>query len=170
MAGDRFKSPVVTAMARRQLFDSNTHVTHVVSPIKAGQSILASPQKPVVASPTKYISIQPNEGVFLDSDVSRPRRTGSLSLFMRKFYNLAFVRLEHLCHGCNITEESFKRKIWTTFETAIREHTELFKGRHLDQNIMCSLYICWKKENHKKGVKDEKIFSKIIQQVLLCSI
>merc|ERR1719219_563116 len=164
MAGDRFKSPVVTAMARRQLFDSNTHVTHVVSPIKAGQSILASPQKPVVASPTKYISIQPNESVFLDSDVSRPRRTGSLSLFMRKFYNLAFVRLEHLCHGCNITEESFKRKIWTTFETAIRDHTDLFKGRHLDQNIMCSLYICWKKENHKKGVKDEKIFSKIIQQ------
>ena len=86
---------------------------------------------------------------------------------MRKFYNLAFVRLEHLCHGCNITEESFKRKIWTTFETAIREHTDLFKGRHLDQNIMCSLYICWKKENHKKGVKDEKIFSKIIQQVII---
>ena len=57
MAGDRFKSPVVTAMARRQLFDSSNHVTHVVSPIKAGQSILASPQKPVVASPTsKYIS------------------------------------------------------------------------------------------------------------------
>ena len=116
---------------------------------------------------SEYISIQPNEGVFLDSDVSRPRRTGSLSLFMRKFYNLAFVRLEHLCHGCNITEESFKRKIWTTFETAIREHTDLFKGRHLDQNIMCSLYICWKKENHKKGVKDEKIFSKIIQQVII---
>ena len=55
MAGDRFKSPIVTAMARRQLFDGPT-LTHVVSPIKAGQSILASPQKPVVQSPTsKYL-------------------------------------------------------------------------------------------------------------------
>ena len=54
MAGDRFKSPIVTALARRQLFDGPT-LTHVVSPIKAGQSILASPQKPVVQSPTsKY--------------------------------------------------------------------------------------------------------------------
>ena len=52
MAGDRFKSPIVTAMARRQLaFDGQT-VTQVVSPIKAGQSILTSPQKPVVQSPT----------------------------------------------------------------------------------------------------------------------
>ena len=52
MAGDRFKSPIVTAMARRQLaFDGST--TTVISPIKAGQSLLASPQKPVVQSPTR---------------------------------------------------------------------------------------------------------------------
>ena len=52
MAGDRFKSPVVTALARRQLaFDGSSGLT-VTSPIKAGQSILASPQKPVVQSPT----------------------------------------------------------------------------------------------------------------------
>ena len=56
MAGDRFKSPIVTAMARRQLFDGPT-LTHVVSPIKAGQSILASPQKPVVQSPTSKYKI-----------------------------------------------------------------------------------------------------------------
>ena len=56
MAGDRFKSPIVTAMARRQLFDGPT-LTHVVSPIKAGQSILASPQKPVVQSPTSKYQI-----------------------------------------------------------------------------------------------------------------
>ena len=53
MAGDRFKSPVVAAFAKRQLaFDGTSIVT---SPIKAGQSILASPQKPVVASPTSKL-------------------------------------------------------------------------------------------------------------------
>ena len=54
MAGDRFKSPVVTAMARRQLaFDGSTVIS---SPIRAGQSILASPSKPVVQSPTSKLN------------------------------------------------------------------------------------------------------------------
>ena len=48
MAGDRFKSPVITAVARRQLaFDESGAAT-----IRAGQSLLANPQKPVVQSPT----------------------------------------------------------------------------------------------------------------------
>ena len=51
MVGDRFKSPVVTAMARRQLAFDGSGNTVLTSPIKAGQSIL-SPQKPVVQSPT----------------------------------------------------------------------------------------------------------------------
>ena len=70
--------------------------------------------------------------------------------------------------GCPyVHEEMFKRKVWTTFERAFKDHTHLFKGRHLDQNIMCCIYIVWKKENHKRGTKDEKIFNKIIDQVLI---
>ena len=56
IAGDRFKSPIVTAMARRQLAFDGGQIVNVVSPIKAGQSILASPQKPVVQSPTSKCS------------------------------------------------------------------------------------------------------------------
>ncbi len=164
MAGDRFKSPIVTAVARRQLaFDGGP----ILSPIKAGQSLLNSPQKPVVQSPTARFHgiIQPSDNVTLESEANRPKRTGGMSLFFRKVYNLAFVRLEHLCHGCGISDEVFKRKIWTTFEKAVKDHTaHLFKGRHLDQNIMCCVYIVWKKENHKRGIRDEKIFSKIINQ------
>lgn len=112
-----------------------------------------------------YAIIQPNEGVTLESDSNRPKRTGGLSLFFRKVYNLAYLRLNHLCNGLGIVDEIFKRKIWTTLEKALKDHTAfLFKGRHLDQNIMCCVYIVWKKENHKRGVRDEKIFSKIINQ------
>lgn len=101
----------------------------------------------------------------LESDTNRPKRTGGLSLYFRKVYNLAYVRLNHLCEGLGIVDEIFKRKIWTTLEKALKDHTAyLFKGRHLDQNIMCCVYIVWKKENHKRGVRDEKIFSKIINQ------
>ena len=45
MAGDRFKSPVVNAVARRQLFSGGNSQIKPTSPIKAGQSLLASPQK-----------------------------------------------------------------------------------------------------------------------------
>ena len=100
----------------------------------------------------------------LESEANRPKRTGGLSLFFRKVYTLAHLRLEHLCNGCGIYDDTFKRKIWTTLEKSVKDHTSLFKGRHLDQNIMCSVYIVWKKENHRKNIKDEKIFSKIINQ------
>ena len=52
IAGDRFKSPVPVAMARRQLAFDSQGGSLLSSPIKAGQSILASPSKPVVQSPT----------------------------------------------------------------------------------------------------------------------
>ena len=120
---------------------------------------------------SEYAIIQPNENVFIESESSRPKskRTGSLSLFCRKVYNLAYIRIAHLMEGgCPyVNDEMFKRKVWTTFETAFKKHTDLFKNRHLDQNLMCCLYITWKRENHKKSHKDEKIFSKIINQVTM---
>ena len=112
----------------------------------------------------EYAIIQPND-VFIESEVYRPRRTGGLSLFFRKVYNLAYVRLEHLCNGCGLKDEILKRKIWTTFEKALKDHTNLFKDRHLDQNIMCCVYIVWKKANLVNRVKDENLFRKIINQV-----
>ena len=164
MAGDRFKSPVVTALARRQLaFDGTSGLT-VTSPIKAGQSILASPQKPVVQSPTKFHIIQPTDNVTLESELHKSKRTGSLALFFRKVYTCANSRLEHLCHGLNITDETFRRKIWTTFEYVLKEQTDMMKDRHMDQILMCSMYIIWKIIFMKKENKNEGVFNKIINQ------
>ena len=61
-------------------------------------------------------------------------------MFFRKVYHLAHLRLDKLCSALEIPDEA-KRKIWTTFEHALREETSLMKDRHLDQIIMCSLYI-----------------------------
>jgi hypothetical protein len=41
-------------------------------------------------------------------------------------------------------DEEIKRRIWTCLEFTVRTHTELLKDRHLDQLIMCSLYIVCK--------------------------
>ncbi|KAI4800233.1 hypothetical protein KUCAC02_013414 [Chaenocephalus aceratus] len=64
----------------------------------------------------------------------RPRRTGSLALFFRKM---------------DVSSE-LRGKIWTCFEHALVHGTALMKDRHLDQLMLCCVYIISKitKETH----------------------
>uniref|UniRef100_A0A8B9LAW1 Retinoblastoma-like protein 1 n=1 Tax=Astyanax mexicanus TaxID=7994 RepID=A0A8B9LAW1_ASTMX len=80
---------------------------------------------------------------------SRPRRTGSLALFFRKVYHLASVRLRDLCLKLDISAE-LRGKIWTCFEHSLVHCTDMMKDRHLDQLLLCSVYIISKisKEVH----------------------
>lgn len=69
----------------------------------------------------------------------------SLRLFFRKFYQLAHLRLKDLCKNLQFTNSSdLLRKIWTLFEYAVIEHTGLMKDRHLDQILMCCVYVLCK--------------------------
>ena len=123
------------------------------SPIPAGQSLLtgASPQKLLsgggftVVSPgsAKQQIILSATDLNTTSVSSKPTKTGSLCIFFRKFYHIGHLRLESLCHTLEIAED-VKRKIWTAFEYTIRSQTDLMKDRHLDQLLMCSLYIVCK--------------------------
>ncbi|XP_024888513.1 retinoblastoma-like protein 1 isoform X5 [Temnothorax curvispinosus] len=70
-------------------------------------------------------------------------RTGSVALFFRKFYNLACVRMQDLCNSLEISDND-KKKIWTIFEYSIKERTKLMKDRHLDQILMCAIYVICK--------------------------
>ncbi len=162
MAGDRFKSPVVTAVARRQLaFDSGGSQIIPTSPVKP--SLQASPQKMAIQgqkltfgeaesrSPAPAASaVTPTSG--------RPKRTGSLALFFRKVYHLAHLRLDALCFSLQICDEDTKRKIWTTFEHTLTKNTDLMKDRHLDQLLMSSLYVV----NKVLGL--DKNFTEIMKQ------
>ena len=103
---------MVTALARRQLFSagmdpSGVSVLSVVppaataitfSPMKSGSGIL-SPMRPggVMASPMKG-------GLAASRGGGRSKRTGSLSLFLRKVYNLAHLRLETLCNSMQVIQ------------------------------------------------------------------
>lgn len=69
----------------------------------------------------------------------------SLRLFFRKYYQLAHLRLKDLCKNLQFTNSSdLLRKIWTLFEFAVIEHTSLMKDRHLDQILMCCVYVLCK--------------------------
>lgn len=86
----------------------------------------------------------------------RPRRTGSLALFFRKVYHLASVRLRDLCVKLDISSE-LRGKVWTCFEHTLVHCTELMKDRHLDQLLLCSIYII------SKVIKEANTFQDIMK-------
>ncbi|XP_077581531.1 retinoblastoma-like protein 1 [Stigmatopora nigra] len=97
--------------------------------------LTASPGRPLpVALPA---SPAPSEK---QAAARRPQRTGSLALFFRKLYHLASVRLRDLCARLDISGE-LRAKIWTGLEHSLVHGTELMKDRHLDQMLLCAVYI-----------------------------
>ncbi|KAG9475232.1 retinoblastoma-like protein 2 isoform X2 [Eleutherodactylus coqui] len=68
------------------------------------------------------------------------KKVGSLVLFCRRVYHLASVRLRDLCHKLDITDE-LRKKIWTCFEFSLVHFPDLMKDRHLDQLLMCAVYV-----------------------------
>lgn len=49
--------------------------------------------------------------------------------------------MQDLCYQLSINDEDLVRKIWTCFEHVIIEHTDMMRDRHLDQILMCTIYI-----------------------------
>uniref|UniRef100_A0A8C5ZFZ1 RB transcriptional corepressor like 2 n=1 Tax=Marmota marmota marmota TaxID=9994 RepID=A0A8C5ZFZ1_MARMA len=99
---------------------------------------------------------QQKQGQSLTSSNVRPRKTSSLSLFFRKVYHLAGVRLRDLCAKLDISDE-LRKKIWTCFEFSIIQCTELMMDRHLDQLLMCAIYVM------AKVTKEDKSFQNIMR-------
>ncbi|KAJ8259215.1 hypothetical protein COCON_G00182270 [Conger conger] len=109
------------------------------SPLSAQVLLTASPSRPAA-----------------DAQSCRPRRTGSLALFFRKVYHLASVRLRDLCVKLDICAEQ-RGKIWTCFEHSLVQCTHLMRGRHLDQLLLCAVYIV------SKITKEERTFQDIMK-------
>lgn len=84
----------------------------------------------------------------------KANKTGSLGLFFRKVYHLAWLRLRDLCEKLNISDEELRRKIWTCFEYSLRNHTELMRDRHLDQILMCAVYSITEVTSNNRSFED----------------
>ncbi|CAB1339207.1 unnamed protein product [Coregonus sp. 'balchen'] len=86
----------------------------------------------------------------------RPQREGSISLFLRKVYHLVSVRLRNICVKLDICE-ALRLKIWTCVEHSLVHCTDLMLDRHLDQILMCAIYVM------AKVTKEDKSFKLIMQ-------
>ncbi|XP_077144321.1 retinoblastoma-like protein 2 isoform X1 [Ranitomeya variabilis] len=84
------------------------------------------------------------------------KKVGSLALFCRRVYHLASVRLRDLCHKLEISDD-LRKKIWTCFEFSLVHCSDLMRGRHLDQLLMCAVYVM------AKVTKDDTSFHNIMR-------
>ncbi|XP_061931435.1 retinoblastoma-like protein 1 isoform X4 [Apis cerana] len=158
-ASERFQSPVAASgVAKKRLF-SDTRIGGQSVLRGTGQSVLPSKvltidsnsrilflpeQITVPRSSSVQTTAAPMQTVTINRESAKPKRTGSVALFFRKFYNLASVRMLDLCGSLEIMDIDLKKKIWTIFEYSIKERTELMKDRHLDQILMCAIYVICK--------------------------
>ncbi|XP_012233373.1 retinoblastoma-like protein 1 isoform X3 [Linepithema humile] len=158
-ASERFQSPIAgSGVAKKRLFPE-TRITGQ-SVLRVGQSVLSSNRGGLLIDGSQKILLVPDQAISKTSgaqvshnsvqvvqtankDMAKPRKTGSVALFFRKFYNLAFVRMQDLCNSLEISDTD-KKKIWTIFEYSIKDRTELMKDRHLDQILMCAIYVICK--------------------------
>lgn len=94
--------------------------------------------------PTNQEVDLPLNGSSQGSPNSQPPK--SLRLFFRKFYQLSHLRLKDLCKNLQFSNnpENLLQMIWTLFEHAVIEHTGLMKDRHVDQILMCCVYVLCK--------------------------
>ncbi|KAM9546205.1 retinoblastoma-like protein 2 isoform 4-T6 [Salvelinus alpinus] len=76
----------------------------------------------------------------------RPQSKGSISLFLRKVYHLVSMRLRDICVKLDICE-ALRLKIWTCVEHSLVHCTDLMLDRHLDQILMCAIYVMAKVTN-----------------------
>ncbi|XP_074533560.1 retinoblastoma-like protein 2 isoform X2 [Halichoeres trimaculatus] len=105
---------------------------------------------------TGTLTVQSAASKVTAKPASNPLRKGSLSLFFRKVYHLASVRLRDLCSKLDISSD-LRRKIWTCFEFSLVHCTELMMDRHLDQLLMCAVYVM------AKVTKEDRSFQNIMK-------
>ncbi|XP_058788572.1 retinoblastoma-like protein 2 isoform X2 [Phymastichus coffea] len=144
-ASERFQSPSKINAAKKQLSFTETK-SSLQSVLKGNttQTLLSRTVNVATTSDQSKPDSLKNGMSAVANVAAKPRRTGSLALFFRKFYHLTHTRMQTLCNSLQITEHDLKRKIWTIFEYSMKERTFLMKDRHLDQILMSAVYVVCK--------------------------
>ncbi|XP_022082190.1 LOW QUALITY PROTEIN: retinoblastoma-like protein 1 [Acanthaster planci] len=170
--------PQTVTVTIQGIKDKDGNIKLVSSPIKV-TTMPAAPQRspastqntspslqqssPIAEAKTSPVKVEPGTkttptGPQADGEqpvltVNKPKRTGSVGLFFRKVFHLVNVRLLDLAHKLNISDE-LRRKTWTCIEYSLTKHVNLMKDRHLDQMIMCAIYLMCKVTKEDKKFQD----------------
>ncbi|XP_034237107.1 retinoblastoma-like protein 1 isoform X1 [Thrips palmi] len=178
-AVERFHSPVNQGLPKKRLFEGD----HAIKPgqsllqskvggiqittikgengqqyipihIQGTNSVIISAQPSTSANSVVKKVVISTESNSEKKDEDKPKRTGSISLFFRKFYHLGSVRMQDLCTRLNLNDSELKRKIWTCFQNTITDHIDLMRDRHIDQLLMCAVYVICKVTKNDRSFTD----------------
>ncbi|XP_062867590.1 retinoblastoma-associated protein isoform X1 [Trichomycterus rosablanca] len=78
---------------------------------------------------------------------TRQLRSNSLSLFYKKLYRMAYLRLQKLFSALLTSHPELEAIIWTLLQHTLQNEYELMRDRHLDQLMMSAMYAICKVKN-----------------------
>ncbi|CAF0988009.1 unnamed protein product [Didymodactylos carnosus] len=71
---------------------------------------------------------------------TQQKKNGPYLMFYRKLYTIVSIRLHTLCQRLN-TSPLFLKIVWNTFLSIFYKHIQLLRSRHLDQILICCIYL-----------------------------
>ncbi|NXL89004.1 RB protein, partial [Alectura lathami] len=95
-------------------------------------SPVRSPKKKAPGHPQSATS-NPDAQPSATSQTQKPQKSTSLSLFYKKVYRLAYLRLHTLFFRLLSEHPDLEPLIWTLFQHTLQNEYELMRDRHLDQ-------------------------------------
>lgn len=100
-------------------------------------------------------------------EVNADKAGDQLEIFLRKVFLLGWLRIVKLCSELCLDEK--KSEIWTIFDYSITNKTDLMKDRHLDQIIMCAIYIYIRVSNHSSHHHQSDECLTLFKRFLYCN-
>ncbi|XP_067848675.1 retinoblastoma-associated protein isoform X2 [Heptranchias perlo] len=150
---DQPDQPEPTCNLKQPLQHSHTAADLYLSPIRSPRKKGSSTAH---TTPTQHAKIetppsgqpQPQSQPQSQSQ-QKPQKSTSLSLFYKKVYRLAYLRLNTLCNHLRLPSDhpQLEAIIWTLLQHTLGNEYELMRDRHLDQIMMCSMYAICKVKN-----------------------
>ncbi|XP_074421784.1 retinoblastoma-associated protein isoform X2 [Larus michahellis] len=127
--------PEPTSTLNLPLQHNHTAADLYLSPVRSPKRKASGPSPSATSTPDAQPSVNPQ--------TQKPQKSTSLSLFYKKVYLLAYLRLRTLFFRLLSEHPDLEPLIWTLFQHTLQNEYELMRDRHLDQIMMCSMYgIC----------------------------
>uniref|UniRef100_A0A8C8AV45 RB transcriptional corepressor 1 n=1 Tax=Otus sunia TaxID=257818 RepID=A0A8C8AV45_9STRI len=127
--------PEPTSTLNLPLQHNHTAADLYLSPVRSPKKKASGPSLSGTSTPDPQPTATPQ--------TQKPQKSTSLSLFYKKVYLLAYLRLHTLFFRLLSEHPDLEPLIWTLFQHTLQNEYELMRDRHLDQIMMCSMYgIC----------------------------
>uniref|UniRef100_A0A6Q2Y5X4 Retinoblastoma 1 n=1 Tax=Esox lucius TaxID=8010 RepID=A0A6Q2Y5X4_ESOLU len=128
-----------TATLNQPLQHNHTAADLYLSPVRPSNRTLTAPECPATP-PSQPPAPAPNQ-------TPRHPQSKSLSVFYKKLYRLAYMRLKMLYTRLLTSHPDLEPIMWTLYQHTLQHEYDLMRDRHLDQLMMSAMYAICKVKN-----------------------